>query len=475
MTLTLKVAAPAAVLACALVPAVTATAADVPGRAPAALPGAAAGRVPGSSGAGAVAAGGTQLWASLYKGPGGSTQASGMVVSPDGSQVFATGTSAGASGTPDFVTSAYDTATGAKQWIRHYSANGRPMQAKAIAVSPDGTKVIVVGQKTGPVRAELQAVAYDAATGTELWHALFDRSRHASGDAVTVSPDGAKVWMAATYGNGFSRAVPLAYDSATGAFAGEGKVTGLQTPAAIAVSPDSSMVVLAGSGPGADVVAYNAATGARLWSRKLCGFSTCSGADVKVSPDGSTVYVTGEVPWGGPPGSYGTEAISAATGRKLWRQRYEQGFSAPASLAVSADGSMIYVTGTTGTTTVTPMSDYTTVAYHSTGAQAWVAHYTGPAKDSTATSVAVSPDGSTVYVTGTSGARPANGVAYTRIVTIAYSAATGSQLWRVNYGVRKQNSSAVALAVSPDGSTVFVTGTSKRRHGSYLATVAYSG
>lgn len=282
--------------------------------------------MPGLSGAAAVAARGTQLWASLYLGPGGSTKASGMVVSPDGAQVFATGTSAEAGGTTDFVT-----------------------------------------------------------------------------------------------------------------------------------------------------VAYNTATGAKLWSQKLCGFSMCSAADVKVSPDGSTVYVTGQVPWAGPPDAYGTEAISAATGRKLWRERYEQGFSTPASLAVSPDGSMIYVTGTTGTTTVTPMSDYTTVAYHATGAQAWVAHYAGPVKDSTAASVAVSPDGATVYVTGTSGARPAKGVAYTRIVTIAYSAATGSQLWRAQYGVRKQDSSAVALAVSPHGSTVFVAGTSQRRQGSYLVTVGYSG
>ena len=96
MALILKVAASAALLACALVPAVTATAADVPGRALAAPPGVPAGGVPGSAGAGAAAVGGAQLWASLYPGPGGSTQASSMVVSPDGSQLFATGTSAGA-------------------------------------------------------------------------------------------------------------------------------------------------------------------------------------------------------------------------------------------------------------------------------------------------------------------------------------------------------------------------------------------
>jgi DNA-binding beta-propeller fold protein YncE len=409
----------------------------------------------------------------LYLGPGGGTQASGVAVSPDGSQVFATGTTAVPGGSTDFATVAYRTATGAKQWIRQYSANGRPMQAKAIAVSPDGTKVIVAGQKTGPVRTELQAVAYDAATGAELWHTLFDRSRHATGYAVTVSPDGAKVWMAASYGNGFSRAVPLGYGPATGALAVQGKVTGLQIPAAIAVSPDSSVVYLAGSGPGANIVAYNAATGARLWSRALCGFSFCRGIDVKVSPDGSTVYVAGMVPWAGPPDAFGTEAISAATGRKLWRQRFEQGISTAASLAVSPDGSMVFVTGTSSTGS--GAHDYTTVAYHSSGSLAWADHYMGPVKNSTAASVAVSPDGSTVYVTGTSGARPAQGVAYTRIVTIASSAATGSLLWRANYGVRKRDSAAVGLAVSPDGSTVYVTGTSQRRRGSYLATIAYRG
>jgi sugar lactone lactonase YvrE len=38
-----------------------------------------------------------------------------------------------------------------------------------------------------------------------------------------------------------------------------------------------------------------------------------------------------------------------------------------------------------------------------------------------------------------------------------------------------RNPASAAVTVSPDGSTVFVTGTNERRHGSFLATVAYSG
>ena len=143
-------------------------------------------------------------------------------------------------------------------------------------------------------------------------------------------------------------------------------------------------------------------------------------------------------------------------------------------MVVSPNGSQVFAAGTSAGTGGT--TEFVTVAYDTaTGAKQWIRQYSANGRPMQAKAIAVSPDGSTVYVTGTSGARPANGVAYTRIVTIAYGAATGSPLWRANYGVRKQNSSAVALAVSPDGSTVFVTGTSHRRNGSYLATVAYSG
>jgi hypothetical protein len=46
-------------------------------------------------------------------------------------------------------------------------------------------------------------------------------------------------------------------------------------------------------------------------------------------------------------------------------------------------------------------------------------------------------------------------------VTIAYGATTGAQLWVANSGgADNLNDSASAMVLSPDGSTIFITGTS---------------
>ena len=95
-----------------------------------------------------------------------------------------------------------------------------------------------------------------------------------------------------------------------------------------------------------------------------------------------------------------------------------------------------------------------------TGARLWVARYNGPANgDDAARSVAVSPGGSTVYVTG--GSNPGS-------ATLAYSAATGAQLWLA----RHNDMLLAAVAVSPGGSRVYVTGLTGPFHYDY-ATVAY--
>ena len=85
-------------------------------------------------------------------------------------------------------------------------------------------------------------------------------------------------------------------------------------------------------------------------------------------------------------------------------------------------------------------------------------------------SVAISPSGGTVYVTGLSW-KP--GWAY---ATIAYNAATGAQQWIKLYSLPSNGSTEgqgpVAEAVSPTTGTVIVTGAAITGE---WATVAYSG
>lgn len=111
---------------------------------------------------------------------------------------------------------------------------------------------------------------------------------------------------------------------------------------------------------------------------------------VKVSPDGNTVFAAG---------IGATVAHSAGTGDQLWAST-----DSATSLAVSSDGTKVFVTGTNQSATTGNDYDYATIAYAAaTGKQAWLARYNGAGSgEDSATAVAISPDGARVFVTGTS-------------------------------------------------------------------------
>ena len=75
------------------------------------------------------------------------------------------------------------------------------------------------------------------------------------------------------------------------------------------------------------------------------------------------------------------------------------------AVAVSRDGSAVFVTGGSDGQN---SKDYATVAYNvATGARLWASRYNGPENNyDEATSIGVSPDGSRVFVTGRSGFGP---------------------------------------------------------------------
>ena len=338
-----------------------------------------------------------------------------MAVSPTAKLVFVTGSSGGV-----YATVAYDAATGSQVWASRYHGPGSTnAAAAAVAVSPTAKLVFVTGSSGGVYAT----VAYDAATGSQVWASRYPGPAAAS---VAVSPDGTTVFV-----TGYSN--------------------------------------VDGPKPNADyaTIAYRAATGAQLWVRHYN--DPVNGDDVAsalaVSPSGGKVFVTGQST-GRSFGDYLTVAYDAGTGAQLWTSRYtaRNGVNEPKSMAISPDGGKLFVTGTAdpelghiASAARPPIREYLTVAYDArTGARLWVRLRPG-----FATSVAVSPGGRKVFVTG--------GTVHLGSATVAYDASTGARLWVT----RRSPGAATSLAVSPRGGRVFVAGGSFEDPGSDYITVAY--
>ncbi|MGH2709596.1 MAG: hypothetical protein ACRDH9_00115, partial [Actinomycetota bacterium] len=168
-------------------------------------------------------------------------------------------------------------------------------------------------------------------------------------------------------------------------------------------------------------------------------------SDMVVSPSGDVVYMTG-ASWDGPMpngcsgGDYDFATVAiAASGERLWSARlgFDTGclpLEVPTDIAISPDGSRVFVTGHRGAALWNSdpghirlgpgVLTYLTVAYDATtGEELWNAVYAGPPPGlDIAHAVEVSPDGSAVLVTGESAG--ASGMA-----TIAYDAESGHEIW----------------------------------------------
>src|SRR5262249_31769012 len=123
--------------------------------------------------------------------------------------------------------------------------------------------------------------------------------------------------------------------------------------------------------------------------------------------------------------------------------------------------------------------DYATVAYDgATGKRLWARRYDDAfSRVDQAFAVGVSPDGSTTYVTGRSSGADSTAFSGLDYATVAYDAATGSQIWQARYNGPANNlDEPFSLAVSPSTGRVFITGHSMgSTSADDYATIAYSG
>jgi hypothetical protein len=439
----------------------------------------------------AWAAGGTKIWLTRYDGPQSlDDSAVAVAASPDSSVVFVTGSeNLSENGNPsDIRTIAYDALTGDMIWSTSYDgpANGFDVGAD-IAVGPAGDRVFVTGRsEASQYDYDVVTLAYDAATGAQLWVKRYAGPAVTDGgNAIAISPDGTLVAVTGVSEGGATGddIATLAYDAVTGAQQWVARFDrGNDDGYDVAFSPNSAKIFVTGTAKHDYVtVAYKAATGEKLWSKRYDGPADFYDYDVAVSlvvsPDGTRVFVTGE--------SYGkgdynadwaTVAYAAGTGAQKWVARYDStdGEDYAHDIAISPDGKSLFVTGSTDCADIAGLNcglnNLETISYKaSTGATRWASEYHNDFYD-VGLAVVVNPEGTTAYVTGFTGSEADTGYSY---ATLAYNSSSGDMRWTQLYDTG-HDTQAADIAMSPNGSAVFVTGQSDGKGtGKDFATIAY--
>ena len=323
-------------------------------------------------------AGGDQLWVRRYNGPaGGDDFAAGIVASADGSRVYVTGTSDGSSFRA-FATLAYDASTGALVW-KSRTTNSLDRQAVGIAIAPNGSRVYVTGTTHADTTGAYETDAYDTATGARLWTAHLDGPSQDVPSAIAVSRDGTRVVVTGYNilpGTGFD-IVTAAYRASSGeqmwssSYNRSSGPADEDVPRALAVAHGRVYVdgysLGAGNFPDYTTLAYSLTGGQQRWVRHFddAAHGSDTAAAIAVSPDSATVYVTGEAFSRSASFDSATIAYAAGDGHRQWMRRYDGGADATDSatgLALLPEGSQLFVTGRS-TASGANDYDFATVAY----------------------------------------------------------------------------------------------------------------
>lgn len=317
-----------------------------------------------------------------------------------------------------------------------------------------GAIILTLAIGAGPAVAEMRV---------PLWSATVKPSNGGEASSVAVDPSGQTVFVAGhTDLRPFSFLV-AAYDTATGVRAWRqtypcSTVAKQQCfDATLALSPDGSTVFLAGeigTGPGSVdwiVMALDPTTAVQRWTTRMPGQTYAAGAslNIVVSPVGDRLFLAGST---ASTDRYteAVQAIDAATGAALWRREFWGFAYEVAPLGISPDGRQVFVAvGEVGRT-----SDLRIRAFGSaSGALIWKRSFGARSATDMVTDLTVDPSGRRIYLTDYRTALGGCCEVVLRPVTMALRAGTGARVWQRFEGMWSGN---MVLEVAASVDRVFV-------------------
>ena len=291
--------------------------------------------------------------------------------------------------------------------------------------------------------------------------------------AVTTAPDGTAVYAAGTTVTpGGYRSLLVASDAAGGerrwAVTDGRDGDAYDTAYALAVSPDGGSVYIAGGACGAIddgstcdvlVAAHDAETGATRWTalRDGTGRGLDSAQGLALSRDGSVLFVGGQTFSAQTGLDYLLLAYDARSGDELWHATWDRARGGDRASALALAGDAVVLTGRSGSDAD---ADIATVAFDTReereGEILWAARYDGGGNLDEA--FAMAADARRVVVAGESRTT----TPFSPVV-VAYDAVTGERSWVDRHDdPGLLGGTAFDVTISRDGRLVAATGYTRR-------------
>ncbi len=349
----------------------------------------------------------------------------------------------------DVSTASYDT--------KFFSVAAQEMELRSVFFKPDGTKFYITGQATDTIFQYSCATAWDISTASYDTKSFSVNAQEAGPTALFFKSDGTKFYIIGTSNTKvFQYSCATAWDISTAAYDTKSFSVNAQEagPQSLFFKSDGTKFYIVGSSSDT-VFQYSCATawdvGTALYDTRLFSVNAqeTSPQGLFFKPDGAKFYIVGQT--NDTVYQYSTVAAweiqSPFYDNKLFRTVTEEGN--PFGLTFKTDGTKFYVIGNTYDTvfqySCSTAWDISTGSYDNKA-------FSVTAQETQPTALVFKPDGTKLYVIGSS-----NDTVYQYSCATAWDVSTASYDSR-SFSVTTLESSAEGLFFKPDGTKFYVVG-----------------
>jgi DNA-binding beta-propeller fold protein YncE len=290
---------------------------------------------------------GRELWVARYDGVAHKPDEP-ACIAVSASQVLVTGASQSGRDPNyfDATTVVYEAANGEESWTATIAYDKSSDLTGPCAVSPDSATFFVAGlHRTGLSRASAFTIGYEATSGVVLWNRRYDgtRSSWESAHAISISPDGSRLYVVGvTDVRGTEDYLTLAYDAKTGDLLWRRihRERLYEYPFGLAVASDGETLLVSGDAGSKFLTLAYSADGVELWNRTFHPPGGVSFRSIALAPDGSAAYITGRHD-----DNASTVAYEVASGQRMWTR--DDASVEPHTIMSKPTGRVAYIAGTT--------------------------------------------------------------------------------------------------------------------------------